>query len=319
MVVEILKVLVWPLVAAVALYLLRVPLLDLVESIARRTRKVSFHEISIELATLPELSSSWSAGAADGRQLTSAQVFDSFSQALFQELLNPAPADYAVVNLGEGQKWLTSRLFIFALVLGAARGLRAFVFLEKTASGRRRFIATATPVDIRSALAMKYPWLEEAAVRAEAAQYVLAPGSADVQGQTTFSGQLPVLFGADQQRVRSFVNQFIQNIQRKTVPPENEKLSYLAMTGSPQTWERTRWIDGELLERDLAGFLNFACCEDSPDKPESDLVEAITRREGQFVALVDSDRRFRRLVDRYGLLGRISKGRTSKQGGAESK
>jgi hypothetical protein len=83
---------------------------------------LSVYEVSIELAAVPELSSTWEAGPADVRQLTPATVFDSYSQSLFQELLQPGQADYAVVDLGDGRKWLTSRLFIFALVLGRVRG-----------------------------------------------------------------------------------------------------------------------------------------------------------------------------------------------------
>jgi hypothetical protein len=304
LVVDLLEALTWPTVAAMALYLLRKPLIELVGQIARRARKLSIYEVSVELATLPELSSSWSAGAFDVRQLTSAVVFDSYSKTLFQELLNPLPADYAVVDLGTGQKWLTSRLFIFAVVLGLARGLRAFAFLETINGTRRRFLGTAMPTDIRKALAMYYPWLEEAAVRAEAGYYGDAPVDQPLISRSSI--QSPLLFGADQKAISDFVNRFIQNIQRTTTPPLNEQSSHLEIAGSPQTWERAHWIDGELLERVLTGSLNYAWCEESPDNLD-ELAEAVVRREGQFVALVDADRRFRRLVDHYELLGRMSK------------
>src|SRR5580765_1697791 len=152
--VELLKTFVWPAIAVIALYMLRRPLSDLLGQIARRAHKLSIYEVSVELAALPELPSSWSAGADDVRQLTSSQVFDSYSQSLFNELLNPLSAEYSLADLGAGNRWLTSRLYIFALVLGEARGLRAFVFLENANGVRRRFLGTATPADIRKALAI---------------------------------------------------------------------------------------------------------------------------------------------------------------------
>ncbi|HJZ57254.1 MAG TPA: hypothetical protein VKE74_19955, partial [Gemmataceae bacterium] len=85
LVVDLLKAVAWPTVVAFALYLFRRPLMDLVAQIARRARKLSVYEVSVELVTLPELSSTWSAGTEDVRRLTSSQVFDSASMTLFQE------------------------------------------------------------------------------------------------------------------------------------------------------------------------------------------------------------------------------------------
>ncbi len=67
--------------------------------------------MSVEPATLPELSSSWAVGSVDVRQLTPSEIFDSPSQALFEELLKPSNSDYVVVDMGEGHEWLNSRLY----------------------------------------------------------------------------------------------------------------------------------------------------------------------------------------------------------------
>ena len=48
LVVEVVKALAWPTVAAFALYLLRRPLIELVGQLARRARKVSVFEVSVE-------------------------------------------------------------------------------------------------------------------------------------------------------------------------------------------------------------------------------------------------------------------------------
>lgn len=305
--VDLLKAWAWPTFAFFAVCLLRKPLAILVAQIAKRARKLSVYELSVEFATIPELSSTWKAGSADVRQLTPATVFDSFSQSLFQELLRPGLADYAVVDLGNGRKWLTSRLFIFALVLGRVRGLRAFVFVETSSVTRKRFLGIATALDVHRALGAQYPWLEEAQQKAAASQYNTP--AAEVPGVSRFSNQSPIL-GSDPLRVGGFVNAFVSNLQRTSTPPPDESSSYLEIGTSPQIWERTNWIDGEQLERDLSGGLAYTYCEEILDQPATPLVNAILSRNGDFVAVVDRDRRFLRLVDRRALLDNLALDRT---------
>lgn len=311
LVVEFVTAIAWPLVAAFALYLLRRPLIQLVSHIARRARKLSVFEVSVELSTLPELHTSWKAGTVDVRQLSVSQIIDSFGETLFKELLKPTQADYAIVDLGEGKKWLTSRLFVFALILGEVKGLRAFVFVEKAGGIRRRFLGTATPANVRRNLGGRYPWLEEAFARALAAQYGNKPS--EEAAKSTFVKYISPFHDDDPtwSKVRNFVSTFIANLQRTTEPPIDEKKSYLDVdslpsAAGPPTRERAHFIDGELLEHDLDGVLDCAWYEDSPDTPRSLRVEAILRRTGAFIALVDSDRRFQRLVDRYALLDQVS-------------
>ena len=300
--VDLLTGLAWPAVAVFALYLLRTPLIELVAQIAHRAKKLSVYNVSVELATLPALTSSWSAGPADVRQLPSSQIFDSASQTLFQELLVPRKADYAVVDLGTGERWLTSRLYIFALILGKVAGLRAFVFLETRGGIRRRLLGTATPANIIRGLAAKYPWLEEAHVRAAASQYNNA------------QNQPSLFYGSETWRVNNFVKNFVENIQRMTTPPQDEANTHLALGTSPTTWERTRWINGELLEKDLTGILDMnAWCHDVPDKPRSAVAEAVLARSSDFVALVDEDRCFAGLVDRNALLDRMWKNKAAEK------
>jgi hypothetical protein len=99
LVVEAITALAWPIIAAFALYLLRRPLVELIGQMAKRAKKISMFEVSVELAALPELQAPWSVGDTDPRRLSSSLIFDSASQSLFQELLKPARADYAIVDL----------------------------------------------------------------------------------------------------------------------------------------------------------------------------------------------------------------------------
>jgi hypothetical protein len=313
LVVEAVKALAWPIVAAFALYLLRRPLVELVGQVARRAKKLSVFEVSVELATLPELAPQWSVAGTDVRRLSSSQIFDTASQALFQELLKPAQSDYAIVDVRSGQAWLTSRLFIFSLVLGEVTGLRAFVFLETAASTRRKFLGVATPANVRRALGRRYPWLEEAFARALSAGFPIVK-PAEAPGVSTFSNWISPFSPTQPYMLSSFVQQFVQSLQRTTPPPQNERRSYLEIGTAPQTWERAHWIDGERLERDLAGVLEYAWVDESPDSLRSVVSEAVIRRNASFVALVDSDRRFAGLVDRHALLTQMATARNSTGG-----
>ncbi|HMB92874.1 MAG TPA: hypothetical protein VKP65_18635 [Rhodothermales bacterium] len=302
-VVEIIEALAWPIVVAFALYLFRRPLIELVGQVARRAKRLTVYSVSIDLATMGALTPSWSAGSVDVRQLSPSHVFDSFSGSLFNELLDPREVHYAVIDLGSGDKWLTSRLFIFAYVLEQAKGLRAFAFLEQAGGVRRRFLGVAAPADVQRVLASRYPWLEEALIRARALQAGAKP--AETAGQTTFNNGPALFAGTDQHQIVDFVRNYVEDLQRTTVPPADEMESYQNIGTAPETWERTHWIDGERLERDLMGVLRDTWCEDSPDIPRRHLVESILIRKGPYVALVDEDRRFRGLVDRHALLDQV--------------
>ena len=306
LVVEVVKALSWPVVATFALYLLRRPLVELVAHLARRAKKVSVFEVSVELATLPELQPSWSVGDTDPRRLSSSQIFDSASQTLFQEILKPAQADYAIVDLRSGKAWLTSRLFIFSLILGEVTGLRAFVFLESTPNTRRKFLGAATPANVRRSLGRGYPWLEEAFARTLSNEYP-SVNQVESQGVSKFSNQISPFSPGEPWRVSNFVQKFVENLQRTTDPPEDEGRSYLEIGAVPKTWERAHWINGERLERDLSGVLEYAWVDESLDSPRRKVSEAVIRRNTSFVALVDSDRRFVGLVDRYAMLSQMSK------------
>ena len=99
---------------------------------------------------------------------------------MLEQAQSTLPADFAVINLGSGQEWITSRLFIAAVMLERMRGVKVFVFLESTPGTTRRFVAVAPLSLVRWSLAQRFPWLEAAWVRAYLSVF---PGSP--QGDTT--------------------------------------------------------------------------------------------------------------------------------------
>jgi hypothetical protein len=111
----------WPLAATFIVFLLRRAIGDALKGLAARAKKLSVGVVAVELAE--STARSWGGAALDEiRDATLAQVGDS-SSALVTSLSDPTPADYAVIDLGNGDAWLTSRLFAVATIVAR---LRAF-------------------------------------------------------------------------------------------------------------------------------------------------------------------------------------------------
>jgi hypothetical protein len=81
---------------------------------------------------------------------------------LLNQIQGQGPSDYAVIDLGSGRSWLTTRLFVFAILLRRMRALRALVFVETQDGIAQRFLGVALPDTVRWRLAREYPWLEDA-------------------------------------------------------------------------------------------------------------------------------------------------------------
>ena len=153
---------IWPSVLLLGLLYYRDPLVGFVEKLAGRVTGVSLAGFSLEIARVQEMTPRWTGpGVVDLRKAGQAQDVNDSTLATFMEQLRDAtPMDYAVVDLGDGEQWLSTRLYILSIVLGRMRGLRAFVFVETAGDVRRRYIGVASSQDVRWALAQRYEWLE---------------------------------------------------------------------------------------------------------------------------------------------------------------
>jgi hypothetical protein len=330
----------WPVVVLVALILLRPALQDVLRNLGGRVAKISFLRVSIELATVPEFKTTWEAPElGDVRQPTPAALFDTPSLPLLEELIGGKGFDYAVVDLGGGHEWLSSRLFVFAEMLPRLRGLRCFVFVESVGTKSRRLIGLTLPEAVRWRLAQRYPWLELALERAYATSgqqhYEAAKwrASAQATGQGSVAQQQlpervewyrPVISPAGALGVgdvQVLGQAFLQEIQVKlgeagqvphpSRPPSstdpaqpvvNCQSGWVPVPGET-ICERGEWLDGrhirDLLSTDLQ---EDAWVKDDPNASDGEQVRAILRRKGDFVAIVFEDRTFSRLVDRRLLL-----------------
>jgi hypothetical protein len=296
----ILDAITWPLVVGIALVVFRKPLTKLAADLGSRVTKLSVGAYAIELAPLPELTPDWSTADFDVRQLTSSQVFDSFTQSLFEQLATPSPSDYAVIDLGQGKKWLSSRLYIFALLLERVSKLRALVFVEDRDGTARSYVGTARPDSVHLTLAKQYPWLEAAFIKAYAA---IAPDPK--LGREPF--ELSDLAASAPWQINQIVRQYVEEIQQKA-PPSPEHRDEWESFGGPSdlTWERTQWLNGRLVDDLLGTGLNRESYRVTPDSDPQSKVTAILRRQGDSVAFIDEDGRFSHLVDRTAALEELA-------------
>jgi hypothetical protein len=287
--VDLIRVSAWPGTVALALIILRRPLSQFLGSLGQRVKKLSIFQFALELSALPEFTPKWSAPSlSDVRQLSPADEFSSQATSLLDRLRNDSASDYAVIDLGGGQQWLTSRLFIFAVLLERMRGLRCFVFVETTGETRRRFIGLAAPEGVRWGLARRYPWLE----KAFASAYSQLPNF-----------QIQSNHGAlESWQAIQLVQKFLKEIQKDV--PESDPQEWTSL-GTQPLWEHAKWLDGSRLERVLHDFLDVSSMPESPDMPPTDRAKAALRRGGALVALVGADGRFKTLIDRQALLEKL--------------
>jgi hypothetical protein len=198
--------LMWPVVVLILAVLFRRGLRDFLQGAAGLIRgglsKVSLPGgFAFELVKTNEVKIDWSGpGGEDLRNSVAIGQFASGVQDILGLLKPPQPsqtADYAVFDLGSGDKWLTSRLHLFSLLLRRTHGLRYCVFVYDSPEVLGRSLGFATTEVVRWSLALKYPHLEQAAHRA-----------------ALLSDRVTSRTGAlDPQIATAFINNYLQSIQ----------------------------------------------------------------------------------------------------------
>lgn len=158
--VQVLDILIWPLIVLIAILVFGPSLREALPELIKRLKGISVKGVSLEFAQLAEWQFKWG-GSIDFRKYGQASFFNSAAEDLILEMNKPDVKDYAVINLGFGREWLSSRLFIFALLLRRMRGVKFFVFTDAISGKSNRYIGFATLDQIRWMLAHRNPLLEE--------------------------------------------------------------------------------------------------------------------------------------------------------------
>jgi hypothetical protein len=162
--VDLVDALAWPVAIGLALILYRDQIGPFLGSLGGRIKSVSVLGVALELTELRSVEMS-SVNQID--QLIAAPVFESSGVDPLAAQHGGTDIDYAIIDLGKGRSWLSSHLYIVALLLErSTTRMQYFVFVSGVDQHRYHFEGVAELGRIRWALAQQYPWLEQAFAQA---------------------------------------------------------------------------------------------------------------------------------------------------------
>ena len=297
---------IWPVVLLVVFLKYHKHIPSFVKGIVGRLSKFEIAGFSFELAKAKEFAPEWSEakGALDLRQKAEAgQVTDSYMMTFRDQLMEEGSWDYAEVNLGNGEQWLTSRLFIMAIVFARMKGIRALVFLRQSGNLQKKFVCWAEPQKIRWALAKRSPWLEQAYGAADSLLY-----SQYMAKVVSNQGRLGTQFNpADPEPSISLIREFLTSVQSPAPPVPTESSEWVLLSQGT-TYEHARWLSTVELE-DILG----ADCHKSTvfsfylsTGKTAEKLRALLSVPGNFVAVTAEDGQFEYLVDREVILEQMA-------------
>lgn len=276
----------WPVVAVLGLFLLRKPIARFLDMVGQRATKISIGSLGIELPTMNQ--------AQLGDDVLTFRAEDPFmvvsssaKRSLFSMFEQPGKFEFVAINLGRGQSWLSSRLYIFAIMLQRMKSLRCIVFLGAGPDTETQFLGATTPEKVRWGLARLQPWLETGYAQAYQQSVALSPLA--IQNE---SGAMDPNMA--EQIVRAFLNLLI-NPPVGTVTDNREWVVF----PSNQQPEHATWLSKEYLEDGLGHILWKDAIVASNNKDEA---RALLRCSAPLVARVKRNREFISLIDRVSFL-----------------
>jgi hypothetical protein len=319
----------WPLTTVIIMLVFRRPFGDFLRGLAARVTKFSVFKVELELATTTP-SAAESPLLDDIRSATTVAQFSDSSLSMLEQAQSTVPADFAVIDIGTGENWITSRLFIAAVMLERMRGAKVFVFVESVPQAEGKFLAVAPIAQVRWILASKFPWLEAAWACAylnvfpafSPANVVVPNGAKWLPDLLNLSPTPPQINSANgalgSQQARQLVAKFIDSLQLPPVTanaPQNPGATAATPAQVPLqpmvllrqgVRERASFVTRNLLKELLPqdAFELWAYLE--RDAPRMRRTRAVLRCPGPFVALLDEDRRYKRLVNRAVFLEEIA-------------
>lgn len=306
MTVEVIRAVAWPTIVLVALII--VWRTGMMAEIGRRVTRVSVFQVSLELATATARAAENLPGLDQLRDPVSSPEFASNLPFLMEQLMAAGDSDYAVIDLRDGNRWLASRLFIFVEMLQRQRGLKCVVFVQRHGGIGRRLVGIADPLAVKWALASYYPWLEAALNQAYGSLFGTGfPPPAMSPPRGSLEPSVAALI------VTSFMNDLRIRQPGGASPDPSigvrpNRDQWVSLTGQPPMQEHSQWLDGARLADVLGSSVlrEDDWLVDDPKDNEQEQTRQLLARSGDFVAIVNTDRSFRRLVERRLILERIA-------------
>lgn len=195
--------------------------------------------------------------------------------------------DYLIVDVGEDNTWLLSRLFIFVSMYRAMRNLPCIVFV-RTEAGNQKLLGIADPMRVCSVLAKLFPWFNETLVS------ILTEKKIPIFDAGTL----------DEAAAIEVMTEFVHMLQTKddrNGDPEWSKLSR-------ELWEHSQWLSSELVGGNLASAMfdpKAAFFKRPEGMSDRKFAIEIVGRNSPFVALVGEQGEFRELYDKQCLFERF--------------
>jgi hypothetical protein len=309
---------VWPFALVILLLVYRAPITAVLGTARERGFKMGLPGgWSLELPGATEAHVDWLSGSRDidlRRPVSYMTIMDSARAEFSAQLRGRTPAQYAVVDLGSGREWLSSRLYIMSILLSRLRSVDALVFLEERGTQPGCFTGWAYVNDVRWALARTSPRFEPAFGQAEYNLYeqhhwVVAGG-----GAFASPDQPPVPGGLtpEEEAPAALLSAYLQNIQLPAAPP-NEESSWQPLVSAsgipaPPMVEYGQWLNPTSIRELLGSHLRKSSIRENEllGRPEAEQVRLIVSHQGSYVALTCDDLSLARLIDRRALIEQLS-------------
>jgi hypothetical protein len=338
------QVVVWPAVTLVLAIIYRKDISTLFRTVGGKISKFTAIGMTLELAAAKPAAESLGAKLDQIREPSSTEFSPRSGVESLIELADSSPvADYIVIDLRAGEAWLTSRLYLFAVVLPRLMPLQCFVFVGDRGQVPRCFLGCASPECVIRKLGTRFPWLRKAMVESQFKPVVEVPDRPD-SGQwwpeteelrlalTQLTVGPAVKSGSrlDFPRARALETiirglvipvdllqpKGVEELAERFVRSPSIRRPHDSQRFEDRDWvkfnsaeEHAQWIRDERKLVDLLGN-NLSREQIVTDRAadKDSLVKAVLRRKGTFVALTDAEGRFDRLVDRAALLERVAAG-----------
>jgi hypothetical protein len=266
---------------------------------------LSVFDVSIELATVTR-----TPVPLYGPHLEPDAVMQgTFFSTSIGELVDKIQADtrpyYLLVDIGDGRRWLISRLLLFTFVLWRIGAVRCVVVVETSGAYTKRLLGIALPQMVCAALGRQYPWFDKALVTAWSAE------------------NCPLLAEPlAKENAVSLVDRFMaldEIIRRSSVPTKPDEWESFTRLGAIN-WEHTKWLDSDRVNEILRPIFlarHESCLVDSPDTEPEKRNRALLSRHSPFIALVNDQGEITHLVDRQALLERFAEALKKQQPGGQ--
>jgi hypothetical protein len=272
----------WPLTIGILVVLFYGPIGTVLERLGREGFELSVHSVGLKTAMRAPLGEDeLSFKTADPGVLTNVTT----TRTLLRLLQEPGFRDYVVIDLGGGNEWITSRLFIFSVMLERIKRIRCVVFVEGSVP---KFLGTAKPDHVHWALAKEQPWLEKAYVEA------LAKANQPVDILNHEGAILP-------QIAEEVCRSFVTALTSKDLPKAEDKQWIPFKSGVS---EHATWLPGSDIVRIVGEDLHTdAIVANGDQKAEA---RALLKCSAPWVARVTATRELESIIDRGAFLNELA-------------